>query len=131
MAKLTPEQFQDKHARRLKASEPDIRLGIERVSVAPGVSAGKKADKMRANILKSIDDGTWKKRVEAVGLDVWKRKAIDVGVGRIASGIDAAKDKVINFAGQLLPAFHNSMLNRLPDGRYLTPSTPLQQSALS
>jgi hypothetical protein len=39
-----------------------------------------------------------------VTLDEWKTAALSKGVDRIASGIDAAHDKVVAFAAKLLPA---------------------------
>lgn len=103
MPKLTPEQFQEKHARRLKGSLSDISAGIDRVTVAPGKKAAAKVDKMRSRLIASIDDGTWAARVGAVSLEDWKAKFKDKGLGRISAGIDGAKDKVIDFASQLLP----------------------------
>jgi hypothetical protein len=104
MAKLTPQEFREKHARNLKNSTMDIQAGVTRVTEAPGKKAAAKADKMKANLVRSIDDGTWAKRVGAVTLEDWKSKMIDKGIGRIASGIDAAGPKVEAFASQLLPA---------------------------
>jgi len=103
MPRLTPEEFQEKHARRLKASLDDIRTGVARVTEAPGKKAAAKVDKLRAKILAKIDDGTWARNVGKVSLEEWKTKMTDIGVGRIAGGIDGAKAKVIDFAGQLLP----------------------------
>lgn len=103
MPRLTPEEFQEKHARNLKGSLDDIRKGIDRVTVAPGVKAAKKVEKLKTKWLAKVDDGTWAKNVAGVSLDEWKRKFKDIGVGRIGTGIDGAKDKVIDFAGQLLP----------------------------
>lgn len=115
--RVTAEEFQEKHARRLKASEPDIRAGIGRVSVAPGVEAAKKVDKLRSRLLARIDDGTWSDRVKAVPLEDWKMKAINKGIPRIATGIDGAKDKVTNFAKQLLPAVESAQtkVKAMPD----------------
>lgn len=117
MAKLTPEEFQEKHARRLKAAAPDIRVGLERVTVSPTSLAAKKVDKMRQHLLEKIDDGTWARRLEGVSLEEWRRKAIDVGLGRIATGIDGSREKVISFAGQLLPAIDSAQakIKTMPD----------------
>jgi len=104
MARLTPDEFVEKHARRLKAATPDMRAGVERVNVSPTALAAKKIDKMRAHLLEKIDDGTVKRRLEAVTLEDWKSKMLSKGVGRVAEGIDAASAKVRDFAGQLLPA---------------------------
>lgn len=117
MAKLTPEEYQEKHARRLKGSIEDISKGIDRVTVAPGVQAAKKADKMLANVTKAVQDGTWARRVAGVPLDVWKTKMKTKGLIRIAGGIDDAKDKVITFAAQLLPAIDaaQTKVKAMPD----------------
>ena len=104
MAKLSPAEFADKHAKRLKAASAEMRTGIERVTESPTAKAAAKQDKMRAKLLESIDNGTWAARLKGVTLEDWKSKMLNVGVGRVASGIDAAHDKVVDFATQLLPA---------------------------
>lgn len=104
MAKVTASEFREKHARRLKQSTADIERGISRVSVAPGKLAAAKADKMKANIDLAITSGKWAKKVSGVSLTDWQTKAIQKGIPRIASGIDAASAKVEAFASKLLPA---------------------------
>lgn len=117
MPKLTPEEFADKHARRLKSSIEDIRAGVEKTSVAPGVLAAKKADKMLANLQARVQDGTWAKRVAGVSLDEWKAKMVNKGLSRISGGIDEAHDKVVDFASQLLPAVESAQakVKAMPD----------------
>lgn len=117
MAKLTPEEYQEKHARRLKGSIQDIEKGIDRVTVAPGVQAAKKKDKMLTNLTKSVQDGTWARRVAGVPLEDWKSKMKTKGLVRIAGGIDDAKAKVIDFASQLLPAIDaaQAKVKAMPD----------------
>jgi hypothetical protein len=101
--KITPEEFQEKHNRRLKAALEDMRKGVEKVTEAPTKQAAAKQDKMKAHLIARIDDGTWKKRLEAVSLDEWKDKMINKGIARVSGGIDEAKENVIEFASQLLP----------------------------
>jgi len=117
MAKLTPEQAQEKHARRLKGSIEDMRAGIGRVTEAPGAAAAKKSAKMLANLTAKVQDGTWAKRVGAVSLEDWKAKMIDKGLPRVSGGIDAAKDKTTAFFAQLLPAVDaaQSKVKAMPD----------------
>jgi len=103
MANLTAAEFQEKHARRLKASTEDMRRGIDRVTESPTSKAAAKQDKMLANLTASVQSGKWKQGLERVSLEDWKTKARDVGVNRVAAGIDAAKSKVIAFAEELLP----------------------------
>lgn len=103
MAKLTAVEFQEKHARRLKAATEDVRKGIDRVTENPCDLAAAKQDKMLTNLTASIQSGKWAKGLKRVSLEEWKRKARDIGVNRIAAGIDGAKTKVIAFAEELLP----------------------------
>ena len=103
MSKLTAQQFQEKHARRLKASTEDIRAGIDRVTENPCEKAAGKADKMLTNLTAAVQSGKWAAGLKRVSLDDWKRKARDIGVNRIAAGIDGAKEKVVAFAEVLLP----------------------------
>ncbi len=103
MPKLTPAEFQEKHARRLKGAVEDMRRGIDRVTESPTEKAAAKKDKMLANLTKAVNDGKWEAGLKRVSLEEWKKKARDVGVNRVAAGIDAAKDKVTEFASELLP----------------------------
>lgn len=103
MAKLTAAEYQDKHARRLKAATEDIRRGIDRVTENPCEKAAAKKDKMLANLTRSVNDGKWEAGLKRVSLEAWKKKARDIGVNRVSAGIDGAKEKVIAFAEQLLP----------------------------
>jgi len=117
MARLTPQEFQEKHARRLTAAVEDVRKGIDKVTVNPCELAAAKKDKMLAGITAAVNDGSWERGLRRVSLEQWKDKAKNVGVGRISSGINAAKDKVIAFAEQLLPHIDagQAKLKTLPD----------------
>ena len=103
MAKLTPAEFQEKHARRLKAAVEDVRKGIDRVTESPTEKAAAKQAKMLTNLTAAVNSGKWAAGLKRVSLEDWKKQTRDVGVNRIAAGIDAAKSKVIAFAEELLP----------------------------
>jgi len=103
MAKLTSAEFREKHARRLKASVEDVRRGIDRVTESPTAKAAAKQDKMLTNLTAAISSGKWAAGLKRVSLEDWKKKTRDVGVNRIAAGIDAAASKVEAFADDLLP----------------------------
>lgn len=102
MSRLTAAEFQEKHARRLKAAIPDVQKGIDRVTVNPCELAAAKQDKMLTNLQAAVQSGKWAAGLRRVDLNSWKKAARDVGAGRISAGIDAAKDKVISFAQDLL-----------------------------
>ena len=115
--RVTPQEFQEKHARRLKGAVTDMRIGVEKVTESPTAKAAMKIDKMRAHLLEKIDDGTVAARLKAVTLEEWKSKMLSKGVGRVAEGIDQASDKVVKFASQLLPAVEaaRNKARALPD----------------
>jgi len=102
MAKVTPQEFAEKHARRLKGAISDMERGVDRTTVSPTLEAAKKKDKMRAEINRAIDEGKWEAGLRRVSLEEWKQKMKQKGLGRIAAGIDAAQDKVVAFATDLL-----------------------------
>ena len=117
MAKLTPEQFQEKHARRLKGSVEDMRAGIERVTESPTLKAAAKKDKMIARLTESVQNGKWEAGLKRVTLEDWKDKMINKGLNRVAAGIDGAAAKVTAFASELLP-FQDKIqdeLKKMPD----------------
>ncbi len=117
MSKLTATEFQAKHARRLKASVEDVRAGIDRVTENPCDKAAAKADKMLSNLTASVTSGKWAAGLKRVTLEEWKRKARDIGVNRIAAGIDGAAEKVVAFAEQLLPHIdrEQAKIKAMPD----------------
>lgn len=117
MARLTPEEFAEKHGRRLKGAISDIQTGIQKVTEAPTAKAAAKAEKMRARINEAIDSGLWQERLRKVSVDDWKQAAITKGVGRIPAGVDAARKKVEDFAAQLL-SYQDTLkkdVEKLPD----------------
>lgn len=103
MARVSPEEFVEKHARRTKGATEDMRRGVERVSESPTAKAAMKADKMRQNINAALDSGKWQRGLQRVTLEDWKDKMLNKGVGRVAAGIDAAAPKVRGFAEEFLP----------------------------
>ncbi len=101
MPKLNPSEATEKHARRLKGATEDIRRGVSRVTTAPGELAAAKQEKFRQNLVESIDNGKWARRVKSVSLGEWQGLMTEKGIPRIAAGIDAASDKMEDFFGQL------------------------------
>jgi len=117
VAKLTPEQAREKHARNLKASVPDITIGVNAVTEAPGKKAAAKQDKMLRNLTEAVNSGKWAQRVGDVSLEDWKRQMVDKGIPRIAQGIDGSAAKVESFFSQLFPYQDNlqGKLRGMPD----------------
>lgn len=117
MSKLTPAEFQEKHARRLKGAVDDMRKGIDGVTQSPTAKAATKVDKMRTNIMASIDSGKWAAGLNRVSLEEWKDKMINKGLNRVAGGIDGAAAKTTAFAAELLPHIDRGVdtIKKMPD----------------
>jgi len=109
---ITPAEFREKHARRLKGSVEDIRRGVNAVTESPMEKAAAAQDKMLMRLTERINDGTWAARLKSVSLGDWKKAMLDKGVGRIAAGIDGASAKVEKFAGELL-SYESSLQSRV------------------
>lgn len=117
MPKLTPKEAQVKHATRLKASLPEIRAGIERVTENPCEKAAAKEAKMLARLTESVQSGKWANNLRATTLADWKKKFLDKGVNRISAGIDAAASKTEQFYAQLFPHIETlqTQVKQMPD----------------
>jgi hypothetical protein len=100
---LTPQQFQEKHNRRLKAAIPDITTGVAAVTASPTIAAAAKQAKMLDRLTTAVTSGKWAASLRAVTLEQWKSATTTKGIPRIAGGIDGAADKVTAFATRLLP----------------------------
>ena len=118
MAKVTPEEYAEKWGRRLKGSTEDIRRGVERVTVAPGIEAAKAAERMLAKLTEAVQSGMWANQVSKVSLDEWKEAFNVKGLARIAAGVDAASGKQVAMATKLLAAVDAAAAkaNAMPKG---------------
>ena len=118
MARVNAVEYQEKHARRLKASTEDIRKGIKRVTVAPGVAAAAQEDLLIAKFTEAVRSGKWAKKVAGVSLQDWQDAFLNKGVDRIAAGIDNAKAKTIASAEVLLANVDTASeeVKRMPKG---------------
>lgn len=101
MARLTAQEIAEKQSRRLKGAIGDMETGIKRVTVAPGQQAAKAKQKWVAKITDSKTHDKWAKNVGEVSLEQWKADMLQKGLGRVAAGIDAAKDKLHVFYEKL------------------------------
>lgn len=104
MARTTPQEYAEKWSRRLKGATEDIRRGVQRVNEAPGQAAARSQDLMLARTTEAITSGLWARQVGAVSLEDWRAAIINKGIGRIASGVDAAVPSQVDMATSLLAA---------------------------
>jgi hypothetical protein len=90
---LDPANMSRKWADRLKNAQSDIIAGVNAVTENPMAKAAKRADKMKANLIKAVDDGRWAAGLNAVSLEDWRKKTTDKVAQRLAGGVDGAAAK--------------------------------------
>ena len=100
MAKLTAQEYAEKHARRLTEALPDMERGIDRVDESPMEKAAAKKDKAVANYAAAADKMV--ARLKATPLQTWKDR-FKAKLSRVGEGIAESRDKVVGFAEVLLP----------------------------
>lgn len=88
-------------AARLAASTAKIQAGIESVQTSPGAKAARAKDAYVNGVQAKVDK--WARRTAAVSLTDWQQAAINKGLGRIASGAQAAQPKMATFLTRFLP----------------------------
>lgn len=102
MAKVTPQEFADKWARRTRAATQDYITGVQRVTQAPGAQAAAAKALWASRIAESLDK--WAREVGSVSLSDWQQAAVQLGAQRIGQGVDAATPDMAAIATQLLGA---------------------------
>lgn len=117
MARVTPEEYQEKQARRLKGAVEDMKMGVAKVTESPTEKAAAAKDKMQARLNEALNNGKWEAGLKRVSLDDWKKAMTEKGINRVAAGIDGAKPKVIAFARDLLPYIdeQRAKIKAMPD----------------
>jgi hypothetical protein len=91
----------EKWAQRTAGATQEMAAGINRVTEAPGAKAAAKSAKWLAAV--TAAEGKFKRNVGRVTLDSWTRAALEVGVPRVASGVQAKKQKWGDFAAEFFP----------------------------
>lgn len=103
MRRMNPGEYAEKQIRRLSAAGPDIRAGVAAVSENPCDKAADKADDWQAAMTLPRTRARFEAGLRRVSLADWKSKMLDVGLGRVAQGAEAARPKMEKFASEFLP----------------------------
>jgi len=98
---MDPAAVSAKWKTRLQGSTEEMRMGVQRVTIAPGQRAAAQKQAWLAKINASADK--WARNVAAVSLQEWQHKMTTVGISRVSSGAEANQDKVTKFLGEFLP----------------------------
>ena len=118
MPKISPREASEKWARRTKAATQDVAAGVDRVTENPADKAIAALDKMQAAFLEAMASGKVEAGLNRVTLEGWKSAMKNIGVQRIAAGVDAKGIKKWDaFAAEFFPFLEkvSAELDRMPD----------------
>jgi len=117
MPKINPSFIAKKMVENAKRATESYREGVMNPIRGPATAALAAADKRAEAVRKSLDNKTWEKAMATISDEYVKRKAADVGSGRYASGVEAAKDKIENFWNKWTPHLEEirSGIEAMPD----------------
>lgn len=115
---IDPSAAADKWAGNLSRATEDMKRGAEAVTEAPGKKAAAQADLWLRKINES--KAKFARRVASVSLEDWKQAYVDKGLARVGQGAQAAKPKMTQFLGELLPFQERALseLERMPRGDF-------------
>lgn len=117
MARVSPEEYADNYVQGIGGSIEKMRKGAERVTVSPTEKAAAKKDKMLARLTAAINDGTWERGLRRVTREQWIQAYVEKGLSRVASGAQASRSKMVEFATQFLPFVDRAKaeIEKMPD----------------
>jgi hypothetical protein len=125
MAKMTGAEMASKWGTRLVNAQGDMITGVERMTVSPTEEAAKAIPKMKAAIIRAIDSGKVERGLRAVSKEDWINKYKELVPQRLASGVEAAKEKAAAVFGKIL-SYQDGYLGEIRR----MPTTTLEESIL-
>ncbi len=103
MARLTPEQAASKLISRGTAAVTDFVNGVKNVQVSPTEEAAKNVQKAKTKYMEAVDSGKMERGLRRITKEAWIAVTAQKGQERMATGLAAAKPKMVSFFTQFLP----------------------------
>lgn len=100
------------------AATEEMKIGIEAVTEAPGAKAAAAVQKYVRGVQENAQK--FATNVGAVTLQSWKEKAINLGLPRVATGVQEKQGKMEAFLNEFLPHLAAGMarVNAMPSETY-------------
>lgn len=113
---MTATQIADKWGQNLTNSVANIQAGIDAVTESPMEKAAANQDKMLQNLTKSVQNGTWAKRLRETPLANWKQVTKTKVATNLASGVQNAMEKRRKFDDYLVTTLNQVLpeINSMP-----------------
>jgi len=104
-------------ASRTKGSVSAIQAGVNAVTESPMEKAAAKKEKMKNNLMESINNGSWEKGLRKVSLADWKAKTSSKVAARLSSGVDNAMSKRTAFDQWMVNTMNSALgeISSMPD----------------
>jgi len=99
--RMSAADAQAKWQQRTAAATQDMAAGIHRVTEAPGQKAAAKSQKWLAAV--TAAEPKFRRNVARVTLEQWKKAALELGVPRVAQGVQQKGYKWGEFAAEFFP----------------------------
>ncbi|RBQ23384.1 hypothetical protein ALNOE001_09590 [Candidatus Methanobinarius endosymbioticus] len=115
MVKRDARKVTEKWATNTSSATDRMREGVSNVTESPMKKAAQQQKVMRDRLLKAIDDGKWARGLNRVSIDEWK-EAMDKGIDRVGSGVQASMGKTEKFFDEFLPHLEKGVAKLQPRG---------------
>jgi hypothetical protein len=118
MVKKTGAEVAHKWAQRLKASTKEIEAGVDALTTNPFEQARKQKDKLIKNFIEAMESGRWDYEISKFSLEDFKKFMKEVGIPRIAKGVD------MSLTDQ--EKFFNALMEHIYAGKATIDKMPLE-----
>src|SRR5579884_2416018 len=117
MAK-TAQQVTQKWLQNLSSSTQAIQDGVNAVTVAPTQKAAEQSALYLQNVMAAVQSGKYQQKLQAVTLDQWRQAFLQKGLPRVATGAQAAQNKMQSFMTKWLPVMQaaSDQVKAMPKG---------------
>lgn len=92
------------------------REGVQAVTVAPTESAIRAIPRYVQGVQDAVADGRVERGLRRVGLEEWRRKTLEKGASRLATGARASEQQYNQFMTEFLPYLERVQQNLPPRG---------------
>lgn len=113
--RMSPQEAMQKWQQRTAGATQEMAAGVARVTEAPGMKAAAKSKKWLNAVTQAEEK--YKTNVSAVTLEQWKTAMTELGVPRVATGVQAKGYKWANFAQEFFPYLDQGIqrVQNMPD----------------
>ena len=103
----TADEVAAKWAQNISNAQTSMQAGVQRVTVAPGVTAAQNVQKFQNKMQDPATFQKWARNVQSVSLTSWQQSMLNIGIQRAAQGASQKQAKFSAAMNALLPFIDN------------------------